>query len=291
MAPTRQSSTAKKRSRQDRSGENEREEVDVDLQSPIAKKRNTFKSPPPSSSAQRGTTSRSAAAAATTPSRRAANTRPSPVNEEEEQVYKGRNFSMEKDSDDDAEIEAPPPLSRSDVIIETTDKTAAATVIKSTPAAATSTIQSVKEVPIPEIEDDDDLDGKQNIGKDEQFTPGIRPPRLRRPNLRELCVLLLVLGILFSVGYLILWTAVALLDATDKILEVHQCRLQLLGDGDNSNTNYQSLNNNNNRQEDYVRQELETQLQYWKRHAKQNEAFARGYKDEYQAILQRLEGG
>ncbi|KAG7357203.1 hypothetical protein IV203_001891 [Nitzschia inconspicua] len=289
MAPTRQSSTAKKRSRQDRSGENEQEEVDVDLQSPIAKKRNTFKSPPPSSSAQRG--SRSAAAAATTPSRGAANTRPSPVNEEEEeeQVYKGRNFSMEKDSGDDAEIEAPPPLSRSNIVIETTDKTAVATAIKSTPAAATSTIQSVKEVPIPEIEDDD-LDGKQTIGKDEQFTPGIRPPRLRRPNLRELCVLLLVLGILFLVGYLVLWTAVALLDATDKILEVHQCRLQLLGDGDNSNTNYQTFNNNN-RQEDYVRQELETQLQYWKRHAKQNEAFAQGYKDEYQAILQRLEGG
>jgi hypothetical protein len=82
----------------------------------------------------------------------------------------------------------------------------------------------------------------------------------------------------------VLWTSVVVHDATERDMEIHRCRRSLAAAADRKS----SLSTNNNSKDKFYLQDLEKQVRYWKKQAKQNEAFAKGYKDEYQAILKQL---
>jgi hypothetical protein len=282
MAPSRQSST-KKRSRQDRE-DREQEEPD-DIKSPTTKKRNTLKSPTPSESVSRGR-----AAAASTPSRRGrAGKRPPPPPVAEDE---GVQHNESDDDEEDEEIAPPPPLP---LVVED-----AAEKSRSIMGDSFAEPGGDKE-PLPQNDADgvapEDLEEHEDFEDNSFDNPASKSrkiylhiPSFQRPNRRELWLLLLVGCVLAFIAYLVLWTAFAMYDNFESTLEVHHCRRQImLAYGNIDTLSGFGSSSSSKPQEEYFRQELEKQVQYWKRQAKQNEAFAQGYKDEYQAALQRLE--
>jgi len=90
-----------------------------------------------------------------------------------------------------------------------------------------------------------------------------------------------LLGVLMALICCILWTSVLLYDLAEITLSENRCRATL--------ASFQQSSSSQAREEFYI-QELEKQLQYWKRQAKQNEAFVQGYKEQYQENLEQLAG-
>ncbi|KAL3924861.1 MAG: hypothetical protein SGILL_000784 [Bacillariaceae sp.] len=81
----------------------------------------------------------------------------------------------------------------------------------------------------------------------------------------------------------VLWVSVVTYDVTDLTLEINQCERSLK----KANRKVASTSSEKDK---FRMNELERKSQYWKTQAKRNEAYAVGYKKEYQAILKQLEG-
>lgn len=310
MAPPRQSST-KERSRQERNDELE-DEQDVDLKPPTSKKRNTKKAPSlinpkrshtadspleASASKRRRTTGSppppAARAAAPTPSKRgrSGSKHSTTIMAQEESAELRNNASHQDDSDDDEDIGRPPPLpSRQGSVKNATRTTRVPSPQSPVKDASSGNEQDNIDTTAMDSENYEggvvDGGGVELEDEDDKSPLSQLFPNFQKPTRQELGLLLLVVIVIVFIAVLLLSTALAVFDTTDSTLAVHSCRLQVQS-GDNP---YAAFDNNINQQGDFVQQEKEKQLQYWKRLAKQNEAFAEGYKEEYQAALQQLEG-
>jgi hypothetical protein len=289
-------------------------EQDVDLQSPTAKKQNTLQSPPASAITTNSETISAAAPTASTASTATTNSvvssrggskRPPPVDEEEEFINNinnnkmgsygsSRRSTVNNTSNDMDDI--PPPLPMHEASHPDENQLPVNDNDNNT-AKENGDIDNVVDTK------DDSLDNNESSvsGNKSALTVQTKSYSLfYRLCKRELFLLLVVLGVIFFVTYLVLWMTVSMYDMADQTLEIHQCRQSRsflltstnVANNDNFRNSqfYSSNNNNHNRQEEFHRQELEKQVQYWKRQAKQNELFAQGYKDEYQAMLKQLEG-
>jgi hypothetical protein len=290
-------SSTKKRTREDLIDDDHASEMeqDVTLKSPSAKKRNTMPSPISTTTSSQDISTAMPASTATTTlvSSHGGSKCPPTVDEREEFIdcNKSSNSRPTLGDKHDYLDDNPPPLPGP---------------LASSPHNTPFTVEAVNYNFAREEGDVDDavyaksasFDNNEYSSKSVSVVQSKPHSFVYRPSLRESSLLLVTAGIVFFAIYLVLWMTVSMYDLTDHTLEIHHCRQSrsLLSTttigANNVRNNYdnQLFLDNTIPQEEFYQKELEKQVQYWKRRAKQNEFFANGYKDEYQARLKQLEG-
>ena len=281
--PTRsRKSTSKKRTRQDRADtdnniQQRAQNEDSDLESPEPKKRNTAKTPTKNNVAAQETPVR----AKVKGRHRTANQAPPPsppvqeTKENDEEVIDVFAPTVKANDDNHNQANNAGTGKRLLYMLQKTANTAKATIKTSlTPLAAPQEKEDKKaaDSATTDITDNDANQAPSASPSNDSFFHG-----------RQFLWYCLLLGTFLALICGLLWASVVIYDMTDYEMELNQCHRSLAAAN-------RQLSTSSSAKDKYYLQELEKQAHYWKKQAKQNEAFAQGYKEEYQAILKQLHG-